>query len=213
MNSWSVAVEAGKEGLMGRESGQTDEFPVGMRVLAVDDDLTSLKVLEALLLRCRYHERESSMDVVVMRMKLHRWFQDSGNCEPAVGRVRLYVLSVNSEIKTVMKGITHGACDYLLKPVRIEELRNIWQHVFRRKNLHHRDYSKFDNWEESHKHQNELSNHSRVVWSIDRHQQFVAADNQLGIDSCPSQDTRAHQCREAYKRKCCESFTGMLLNY
>jgi two-component response regulator (ARR-B family) len=32
-----------------------------------------------------------------------------------------------------MKGITHGACDYLLKPVRIEELRNVWQHVVRRK--------------------------------------------------------------------------------
>lgn len=55
MNSWSVAVEAGKEGLMGREGGQTDEFPVGLRVLAVDDDLTCLKLLEALLLRCRYH--------------------------------------------------------------------------------------------------------------------------------------------------------------
>ncbi|CAL9102374.1 unnamed protein product [Musa acuminata var. zebrina] len=98
MNSWSVAVEAGKEGLMGREGGQTDEFPVGMRVLAVDDDLTCLKVLEALLLRCRYHVRESSMGVVVMRMKLHRWFQDSGNCEPGVGPIRL-LLSVNSEIK------------------------------------------------------------------------------------------------------------------
>lgn len=32
-----------------------------------------------------------------------------------------------------MKGITHGACDYLLKPVRIEELKNIWQHVIRRR--------------------------------------------------------------------------------
>ncbi|KAG6506804.1 hypothetical protein ZIOFF_032134 [Zingiber officinale] len=44
------------------------------------------------------------------------------------------VLSVNGETKTVMKGITHGACDYLLKPVRIEELKNIWQHVVRRIN-------------------------------------------------------------------------------
>lgn len=43
------------------------------------------------------------------------------------------VLSVNGETKTVLKGITHGACDYLLKPVRIEELRNVWQHVVRRK--------------------------------------------------------------------------------
>ena len=31
--------------------------------------------------------------------------------------------------KTVMKEITHGACNYLLKPARIEELWNIWQHV------------------------------------------------------------------------------------
>ncbi|CAI5940849.1 unnamed protein product [Closterium sp. NIES-64] len=39
------------------------------------------------------------------------------------------VMSANGETSVVMKGITHGAVDYLLKPVRIEELRNIWQHV------------------------------------------------------------------------------------
>lgn len=43
------------------------------------------------------------------------------------------VLSANSDPKSVMKGIAHGACDYLLKPVRLEELKNIWQHVVRRK--------------------------------------------------------------------------------
>ena len=43
------------------------------------------------------------------------------------------VMSGNGETSVVMKGITHGACDYLLKPVRIEELRNIWQHVVRKK--------------------------------------------------------------------------------
>lgn len=32
-----------------------------------------------------------------------------------------------------MKGVQHGACDYLLKPVRMKELRIIWQHVFRKK--------------------------------------------------------------------------------
>lgn len=35
--------------------GAKDQFPVGMRVLAVDDDPTCLKVLENLLLRCQYH--------------------------------------------------------------------------------------------------------------------------------------------------------------
>lgn len=32
-----------------------DQFPVGMRVLAVDDDRTCLMILETLLQRCQYH--------------------------------------------------------------------------------------------------------------------------------------------------------------
>jgi len=32
-----------------------DRFPIGMRVLAVDDDPTCLMVLETLLRRCQYH--------------------------------------------------------------------------------------------------------------------------------------------------------------
>lgn len=40
------------EAAMGEER---DEFPVGMRVLAVDDDLTCLKVLEGMLRQCKYH--------------------------------------------------------------------------------------------------------------------------------------------------------------
>jgi hypothetical protein len=32
-----------------------DRFPIGMRVLAVDDDPTCLLVLETLLRRCQYH--------------------------------------------------------------------------------------------------------------------------------------------------------------
>ena len=39
-------------------------------------------------------------------------------------------MSANGETSAVMKGIKHGACDYLLKPVRIEELKNIWQQLY-----------------------------------------------------------------------------------
>jgi two-component response regulator (ARR-B family) len=35
-----------------------DQFPVGMRVLAVDDDPVCLKVLETLLRRCQYHGKD-----------------------------------------------------------------------------------------------------------------------------------------------------------
>ena len=43
------------EGRVSVDGGGRDQFPVGMRVLAVDDDPTCLKVLENLLRRCQYH--------------------------------------------------------------------------------------------------------------------------------------------------------------
>lgn len=36
-------------------TGVSDQFPVGLRVLVVDDDVTCLKILEQMLRRCSYH--------------------------------------------------------------------------------------------------------------------------------------------------------------
>ena len=131
-------------------------------------------------------------------------------------------MSAHSDTELVMKGITHGACDYLLKPVRIEELKNIWQHVVRRKkpdskdqitapnqdkaqggngeagqtstgssdqkvNKKRKDQSE-DEEEEDEDNGNENDDPSnpkkpRVVWSVELHRKFVAAVNQLGLDS------------------------------
>jgi two-component response regulator (ARR-B family) len=131
------------------------------------------------------------------------------------------VMSANGETSAVMKGIKHGACDYLLKPVRMEELRNIWQHVVRKKWRNtgpsctiedervkqvseDGDHNQLANegtdgsWKQSKKRKDvkeededlDLDNEDpsttkkpRVVWSVDLHQQFVGAVNQLGIDS------------------------------
>jgi two-component response regulator ARR-B family len=41
-------------------------------------------------------------------------------------------MSADDSKNVVMKGVTHGACDYLIKPVRIKALKNIWQHVVRK---------------------------------------------------------------------------------
>ena len=43
------------------------------------------------------------------------------------------VMSSNGETSVVLRGVTHGAVDFLIKPVRVEELRNVWQHVVRRR--------------------------------------------------------------------------------
>ncbi|KAG0624393.1 hypothetical protein M758_3G244200 [Ceratodon purpureus] len=119
------------------------------------------------------------------------------------------MMSGDGETDSVMKGIRHGACDYLLKPVRLEELKNIWQHVVR-KLVTPRDIPKEESgeWDEfakqpldagdydatSRKRKDRLEDESqllddvnnlkkaRVVWSAELHQQFVNAVDYLGVD-------------------------------
>lgn len=127
-------------------------------------------------------------------------------------------MSADDGKQVVMKGVTHGACDYLIKPVRIEALKNIWQHVVRKKKNEWKDLEQSGsveegdrqqklsedvdysssanegNWKNSKKRKDEEEETEerddtstlkkpRVVWSVELHQQFVAAVNQLGIDS------------------------------
>lgn len=129
-------------------------------------------------------------------------------------------MSVDGETSRVMKGVQHGACDYLLKPIRMKELRNIWQHVLRKKINEGRDIDSQEvidglqmarsglAWSDDHffcgedissgkKRKEAESRHNekdladpgsstkkaRVVWSIDLHQKFVKAVNQIGFES------------------------------
>ncbi|KAL2346669.1 hypothetical protein Fmac_000669 [Flemingia macrophylla] len=138
-----------------RMNDSCDDFPHGMRVLAVDDDPTCLLVLETLLRRCQYHvtttnqaikalellrEHKDKFDLVIS--DVHMPDMDGFKLLELVGLemdLPVIMLSGNGDTKLVMKGIAHGACDYLLKPVRMEELKNIWQHVIRRKKFDSKD--------------------------------------------------------------------------
>ncbi|KAF8730111.1 hypothetical protein HU200_017080 [Digitaria exilis] len=146
-----------------RNGAVGNQFPVGMRVLAVDDDPVCLKVLETLLRRCKYHVTTTNQAAIALRMlrenrdsfdlvisDVHMPDMDGFKLLELVGLemdLPVIMLSVNGETKTVMKGITHGACDYLLKPVRLEELKNIWQHVVRRR-FSNRERANVDVYEE-----------------------------------------------------------------
>ncbi|THU71081.1 hypothetical protein C4D60_Mb08t31790 [Musa balbisiana] len=130
------------------------------------------------------------------------------------------MMSIDGETSRVMKGVQHGACDYLLKPVRMKELRNIWQHVYRKKmqelkevethsidevinilrngsedieDRHLMDETEMssmrkrkdiDNKEFGDQELNDPSTvkKARVVWSVDLHQKFVNAVDQIGFD-------------------------------
>lgn len=126
----------------------SDHFPAGLRVLVVDDDPICLLIVERLLRSCMYQvttcceavialsmlrENRSRFDVVLS--DVHMPHMDGFKLLELVRLemdVPVIMMSANGETSNVMKGISQGACDYLLKPVRLEELRNIWQHVVRK---------------------------------------------------------------------------------
>ncbi|QCD80027.1 two-component response regulator ARR-B family [Vigna unguiculata] len=211
----------------------SDQFPAGLRVLVVDDDPTCLMILEKMLRTCLYEvtkcnraetalsllrENKNGFDIVIS--DVHMPDMDGFKLLEHIGLemdLPVIMMSADDGKSVVMKGVTHGACDYLIKPVRIEALKNIWQHVVRKKKNEWKDaeqsgsaeegdrqpkasdeadYSSSANegsWRNSKKRRDEEEEAEdrddtstlkkpRVVWSVELHQQFVAAVDQLGID-------------------------------
>ncbi|XP_058093801.1 two-component response regulator ORR26 isoform X2 [Magnolia sinica] len=216
----------------------TESFPAGLRVLVVDDDLTWLKILEKMLKKCSYEvttcclaidalnllrERKNRFDIVISDVNMPD--MDGFKLLEHVGLemdLPVIMMSVDGETSRVMKGVQHGACDYLLKPVRMKELRNIWQHVFRKKihvvkDIENQDLGSnegaqmmkngLDEFDDElllngsdpncAKKRKDMGNEeygdqdfnnpgsvkkARVAWTVDLHQKFVDAVNQIGFD-------------------------------
>ncbi|WVZ79401.1 hypothetical protein U9M48_026981 [Paspalum notatum var. saurae] len=199
-----------------------DSFPAGMRVLAVDDDRVSLMILERQLQCCNYNVT-TAMDVeTAMAMLRERKNGDqfdlviSDVVMPDVDGFKfleliglemdlpVIMLSANNETETMMKGIMHGACDYLVKPVRLEQLRGIWTHVMKsnktEQKLQHGDEDKCEKDGANHtrkyskKNKKDVSGvdadmenkstqkRQRIQWSAPLHQKFVEAFNLIGMD-------------------------------
>ncbi|KAK6161049.1 hypothetical protein DH2020_004430 [Rehmannia glutinosa] len=129
--------------------GVSDQFPAGLRVLVVDDDPTCLRILEKMLKNCLYEvttcnraeialnflrDHRNGYDIVIS--DVHMPDMDGFKLLEHVGLemdLPVIMMSADDSKSVVMKGVTHGACDYLIKPVRMEALKNIWQHVVRKK--------------------------------------------------------------------------------
>ncbi|KAL2506820.1 Two-component response regulator ARR2 [Abeliophyllum distichum] len=215
--------------------GVVDPFPAGLRVLVVDDDLICLTVLERMLQKCLYevtihNQAEAALELLrrdktgfdIVLSDVHMPDMDGFKLLECVGLemdLPVIMMSADDSKDVVMKGVTHGACDYLIKPIHIEALKNIWQHVVRKKKqdrkemefeqsgsvedgeqqqnpLEDADYLSSP-YEENRKNSNKRKDEKdeaeemddtstlkkpRVVWSVELHQQFVTAVNQLGID-------------------------------
>lgn len=196
-----------------------EEFsPSGLHVLVVDDDTFCLAVLERMLRQCEYNvtvctrvsqaisllkENREGFDIVMSDVYLPG--EDGFKLLEVVGiglGLPVIMMSANGETNVVMRSIRGGACDYLIKPIRTEELRTIWQHVVRR---HRQQCHRHD---DKHNH-GDFSDHGRVLgefkkrkhssfqdikdlnslktarihWTAQLHQRFVKAVNQTGLDN------------------------------
>ncbi|KAL2464192.1 Two-component response regulator ARR2 [Forsythia ovata] len=129
--------------------GISDQFPVGLRVLVVDDDTTCLKILDSMLKKCGYEvtqksDAESALDLLrknkngydIVISDVHMPDMDGFKLLEHIGHemdLPVIMMSADDSKDVVLKGVNHGACDYLIKPISIEALMNIWQHVVRKR--------------------------------------------------------------------------------
>lgn len=127
-----------------------------LRILLVETDDSTRQILSALLGNCNY-------EVVSVANGLQAWdvLGSPANCIDMVltevdmpglsgvgllrrinahtpcRNVAVIMMSSNDSMGLVVSCLTNGAADFLLKPVRKNELSNLWQHVWRR---HHNSY-------------------------------------------------------------------------
>eukprot|EP01018_Ginkgo_biloba_P005631 Gb_23159 [translate_table: standard] len=123
-----------------------------LRVLLVEDDDSTRQVVSALLRHCSY-------EVTAVANGLQAWdlLEDPSNifelvltevvmpCLSGIGllskimsrqtckNIPVIMMSSHDSIGIVFKCLTMGAVDFLIKPVRKNELKNIWKHVWKRR--------------------------------------------------------------------------------
>ncbi|KAF5752167.1 two-component response regulator ARR2 [Tripterygium wilfordii] len=123
----------------------SDQFPVGLRVLLVDDNPTCLMILEKMLRTCLYeilcwvfffsYEMPSSRNCIALSLLR----ENKNQFDIVLREVRMPDMDgfkllehIGLEMDLPVS-ITDNVLLYLIKLVRIEALKNIWQHVFRKR--------------------------------------------------------------------------------
>ena len=187
----------GKATTVGRAAGDTKSFdPKGLRVLLVDDDPVCLRTVQQMLETCEYKvstvtsgqeavralgQNAGSFDMVLS--DVHMPDMDGFKLLEVAGLemdVPVIMMSGDESFDTVLKGILHGACDFLVKPVRLLELRNIWQHLVRRWVAERDEES--DAAGKGSEDKGVEKKKPRVVWTPDLHKRFVNAVNEIGLE-------------------------------
>lgn len=123
-----------------------------LRVLLVEDDDSTRQVVSALLRHCGYE-----VTAVVNDLEAWELLEDPSNhfnlilaevmvpCLSGIGLLKkimghqiyrnipVIMMSSLDSMSVIFKCLTMGAVDFLIKPVRKNELKNIWKHIWKRR--------------------------------------------------------------------------------
>ncbi|XP_023754941.1 two-component response regulator-like APRR5 [Lactuca sativa] len=122
-----------------------------LRVMLVEADDCTRQIITALLRKCSYKVvavsdglkawevlkgRSQNIDLILTEVELP---SISGFAlltlimeHQACKNIPVIMMSAHDSVSTVYKCMLRGAADFLVKPVRKNELKNLWQHVWRR---------------------------------------------------------------------------------
>ncbi|XP_058086725.1 two-component response regulator-like PRR95 [Magnolia sinica] len=197
-------------------------------VLLVEGDDSTRQIVAALLRKCNYKvaavsnglkaweilkEKPHNIDLILTEVDLPSvsgfslltMIMEHETCK----NIPVIMMSSHDSISVVFKCMLGGAADFLVKPVRKNELRNLWQHVWRRQasnGLRHRHQDgnhvprKFNTASDT----NAASNHSSACMQKNRECSEKGSDAQ---SSCTKPDTEAesvyvHNMQELLQPKC-----------
>lgn len=127
---------------------------MGLRVLLVEADDSTRQIIGALLRKCSYKvasvpdglkawevlkARPHSIDLILTEVELPlisgyallTLIMEQEICKT----IPVIMMSTHDSVNMVYKCMLKGAVDFLVKPIRINELKNLWQHVWRRQCL------------------------------------------------------------------------------
>ncbi|OVA08952.1 Signal transduction response regulator [Macleaya cordata] len=125
-----------------------------VRILLCDNDAKSCEEVFSLLCKCSYQVTSvrtarqvidalnadgSSIDIILTEvdlpigkgLKLLKYIMR----DKEFHRIPIIMMSAQDEVSVVVKCLKLGAADYLVKPLRTNELLNLWTHMWRRRNM------------------------------------------------------------------------------
>ncbi|KAG4392563.1 hypothetical protein GLYMA_04G166300v4 [Glycine max] len=147
----NLNIESGNNGKSGGD-GFVDRSKV--RILLCDNDSKSSQEVFTLLLRCSYqvtsvksarqvidalNAEGQHIDIILAEldlpmkkgMKMLKYIAQ----DKEFRRIPVIMMSAQDEVSVVVKCLRLGAADYLVKPLRTNELLNLWTHMWRRRRM------------------------------------------------------------------------------